>query len=175
MLLWSQEEPDGGATLWQPLMFGCSCFIQVTQYLFDYCRVLNTGDHLADFLEEYGITPYRLSKDIHVPPTRIDQIMKCKRGITVDTAKRLGMYFGNTAQYWLNLQNGYDLEMLDIEDTIVPIAECAEAQSVEWFARLNYQSALNTDQNRSRQFFEPAYSIPTPAIAEKWMIQSVEK
>ena len=51
--------------------------------------------------------------------------MKCKRGITVDTAKRLGMYFGNTAQYWLNLQNGYDLEMLDIEDMIIPIAECA--------------------------------------------------
>ncbi|MCG6868887.1 MAG: HigA family addiction module antidote protein [Gammaproteobacteria bacterium] len=67
------------------------------------------GEHLAEFLEEYGISQYRLAKDIHVPPRRINEIVHGKRAITADTALRLGRYFGTSAQFWMNLQSGYDL------------------------------------------------------------------
>jgi antitoxin HigA-1 len=62
-----------------------------------------------EFLEPLDITPYRLSKDIGVAQTRISEILSEKRGITADTALRLSRYFGNSAQFWLNLQTQYDL------------------------------------------------------------------
>jgi antitoxin HigA-1 len=58
-----------------------------------------------DFLEPMGITPYRLSLDISVRQTRIGEILNGKRGISADTAIRLSSYFGNSAQFWLNLQS----------------------------------------------------------------------
>ncbi|MBD3647779.1 MAG: HigA family addiction module antidote protein [Pseudomonadales bacterium] len=64
----------------------------------------------AEFLEPMGITQYRLAKDTHVPPRRINEIVKGLRGITPDTALRLGRYFGTTAEFWMNLQTHYDLE-----------------------------------------------------------------
>ncbi|NEP63288.1 MAG: HigA family addiction module antidote protein [Symploca sp. SIO2G7] len=62
-----------------------------------------------DFLEPLDITPYRLSKDLDVAQTRISEILAGKRSITADTALRLSRYFGNSAQFWLNLQTHYDL------------------------------------------------------------------
>ena len=62
-----------------------------------------------EFLEPLAITPYRLSKDINVDQTRIREISSEKRSITADTALRLSRYFGNSAQFWLNLQTQYDL------------------------------------------------------------------
>lgn len=62
-----------------------------------------------EFLEPLEITPYRLSKDIDVAQTRIGEILAEKRSITADTALRLSKYFGNSAQFWLNLQTQYDL------------------------------------------------------------------
>ncbi len=62
-----------------------------------------------EFLEPLSITPYRLSKDIGVAQTRISEILSAKRSITADTALRLSRYFGNSAQFWLNLQTQYDL------------------------------------------------------------------
>ena len=62
-----------------------------------------------EFLEPLAITPYRLSKDISVAQTRISEILSEKRSITADTALRLSRYFGNSAQFWLNLQTQYDL------------------------------------------------------------------
>jgi antitoxin HigA-1 len=62
-----------------------------------------------EFLEPLEITPYRLSKDIGVAQTRISEILAEKRSITADTALRLSKYFGNSAQFWLNLQTQYDL------------------------------------------------------------------
>jgi addiction module HigA family antidote len=56
------------------------------------------------------ITAYRLSKDIDIPQTRISQILKGKRRITADTALRLSSYFGNSAKFWLGLQDDYDIE-----------------------------------------------------------------
>jgi antitoxin HigA-1 len=62
-----------------------------------------------EFLEPLNITPYRLSKDIGVAQTRISEILAFKRSITADTALRLSRYFGNSAQFWLNLQAQYDI------------------------------------------------------------------
>jgi addiction module HigA family antidote len=64
-----------------------------------------------DFLEEMGLTQYRLAKDIDVPARRINEIVHGKRAITADTALRLGHYFGNSPRFWLNLQNQYDLDV----------------------------------------------------------------
>lgn len=62
-----------------------------------------------EFLEPMNISAYRLSKDIGVTQTRISEILSGKRSITADTALRLSRYFGNSAQFWLNLQTQYDL------------------------------------------------------------------
>lgn len=66
---------------------------------------------LEEFLEPLNITQYRLAKDISVPPRRINEIVKEKRGITADTALRLSRYFGTSAQFWMNLQDHYELEL----------------------------------------------------------------
>jgi addiction module HigA family antidote len=66
---------------------------------------------LEEFIEPLGITAYKLSKEIKVQQTAISQIIKGHRRITVDMALRLSRYFGNTAQFWLNLQNYYDIEL----------------------------------------------------------------
>jgi len=63
-----------------------------------------------EFMEPLGITTYRLSKEIKVQQTAVSQIINGSRRITVDMALRLSRYFGNSAQFWLNLQNHYDLE-----------------------------------------------------------------
>lgn len=63
-----------------------------------------------EFLAPMGISQYRLAKEIHVSPRRINEIVKGKRAITADTALRLGKFFGTTAQFWINLQTSYDLE-----------------------------------------------------------------
>lgn len=65
---------------------------------------------LEEFLLPMGISAYRLSKDLGVPQTRIAAILKGNRSITADTALRLSKYFGNSARFWLGLQNDYDLE-----------------------------------------------------------------
>lgn len=63
-----------------------------------------------EFLLPLGITAYRLAKDLSVPQTRISGIIKGTRRITADTALRLSQYFGNSAKFWLGLQDDYDLE-----------------------------------------------------------------
>ncbi len=65
---------------------------------------------LEEFLKPFNISAYRLSKDIGIPQTRTSEIIKGNRSITADTALRLSYYFGNSAKFWLGLQNDYDLE-----------------------------------------------------------------
>ena len=65
---------------------------------------------IEEFLKPLNISQYRLAKDISVPPRRINEIAKEKRGITANTALRLSRYFGNSAQFWMNLQGHYELE-----------------------------------------------------------------
>ncbi|MFI5363016.1 MAG: HigA family addiction module antitoxin [Elusimicrobiota bacterium] len=64
-----------------------------------------------EFMKPVGITQYRVAKDIHVSPRRINEIVRGLRAVSADTALRLGRYFGVAPQFWLNLQTGYDLEI----------------------------------------------------------------
>ena len=66
---------------------------------------------LADFLEPLGVSPYRLARDISVPPRRINEIVHGKRAISADTALRLARYFSTSERFWLNLQARFDLEI----------------------------------------------------------------
>lgn len=66
---------------------------------------------LEEFLEPFEISQYRLAKSISVPPRRINEIVLGKRGITADTALRLGRFFGVSPQFWMNLQVRYDLDV----------------------------------------------------------------
>jgi len=89
----------------------------------------------GEFLEPLGITAYRLSKEIKVQQTAVSQIIKGSRKITVDMSLRLSRYFGNSAQFWLNLQNFYDLESEKekkdyIIKEIVPYCYAAEKAEV---------------------------------------------
>ena len=65
---------------------------------------------LEEFLNPLKISAYRLSKAIGIPQTRTSEILKGRRRITADTALRLSKYFGNSAKFWLGLQDDYDLE-----------------------------------------------------------------
>lgn len=65
---------------------------------------------LEEFLIPMDISQYRLSKDLEVPQTRISEIVKGNRRISADTAVRLSTYFGNSAKFWLGLQNDFDIE-----------------------------------------------------------------
>ena len=75
---------------------------------------IHPGEILEEeFLKPMGVSQYRLAKDISVPPRRINEIVHGKRSITADTALRLGKFFGISAQFWLNLQTRYDLEITE--------------------------------------------------------------
>jgi len=65
---------------------------------------------LEEFLIPLEITAYRLSKEISIPQTRISEIIKGNRRITADTALRLSKFFGNSAKFWLGLQDDFDIE-----------------------------------------------------------------
>ena len=66
---------------------------------------------LEEFLRPYGISQYRLAKDLNVHPRRINQIVHDQRAVTANTAPRLARHFGTSDRVWLNLQTGYDLEV----------------------------------------------------------------
>jgi addiction module HigA family antidote len=65
---------------------------------------------LEEFLNPLEVTAYKLSKEIGIPQTRISEIIKGNRRITADTALRLSKYFGNTAKFWLGIQDDFDIE-----------------------------------------------------------------
>ena len=65
---------------------------------------------LEEFLEPMGISQYRLAKDIAVPARRINEIVKGKRAVTVDTALRLALFFSMSPSFWLGLQKDYELD-----------------------------------------------------------------
>jgi addiction module HigA family antidote len=66
---------------------------------------------MEEFLQPLGVSQYKLAKNINVPPRRINEIVHGNRSITADTALRLAIFFGHSAQVWLNLQSHYDLEV----------------------------------------------------------------
>ncbi len=65
---------------------------------------------LEEFLVPLGISQNRLARDINIPPRRINEIVLGKRAVTTDTAVRLARYFGTTEQFWMGLQDDYELE-----------------------------------------------------------------
>lgn len=72
---------------------------------------IHPGEILQEeFLIPLEISAYRLSKDLKIPQTRISEILKGNRRITADTALRLSQYFGNSAKFWLGLQDDFDIE-----------------------------------------------------------------
>lgn len=64
-----------------------------------------------EFLAEYGLSQNQLAKAIGISPNRIAEIVNNRRRITGDTALRLGLFFGNSPEFWMNLQAHYDLKM----------------------------------------------------------------
>jgi addiction module HigA family antidote len=89
---------------------------------------LHPGEILREhFMADFGVSINRLARDLRVPPTRIGEIVNERRAITPDTALRLGRYFGTTAEFWMNLQSAYDLDVArvslsQIEADVQPIA-----------------------------------------------------
>src|ERR1041385_2317967 len=73
---------------------------------------ITPGEMLKDeFLVEYGLSQNQLAKAIGISPNRIAEIVNNRRRVTADTALRLGLYFGNSPEFWMNLQTHYDLKM----------------------------------------------------------------
>ena len=90
---------------------------------------IHPGEQLREeFMIPLGITAYRLAKELNIPVTRVQAIVAERRGITGDTALRLGRYFDTTPEFWMNMQRDYELELAreshwhDMERTIRPRA-----------------------------------------------------
>jgi antitoxin HigA-1 len=85
-------------------------------------RPIHPGEILReDYLRPLGLSANRLALDLRVPVTRVGEILNERRGITADTAVRLGRYFNTNPRFWLNLQSAYDLEIA--EDELLPRIE----------------------------------------------------
>ena len=90
---------------------------------------IHPGEHLAEMLQELGITQYRLAKTIGVPQIRIHDIVHCRRFITADTALRIGQALGMTPGYWLNLQQMYDPDVARAKTDVRAIEPLVEASA----------------------------------------------
>jgi addiction module HigA family antidote len=76
---------------------------------------IHPGEHLAEALEELGLSAAELARQLKVPTNRITGILNERRAITADTALRLGHWFGTSADFWLNLQKLYELRLAEAE------------------------------------------------------------
>jgi addiction module HigA family antidote len=76
---------------------------------------IHPGEHLAEELRELGMSAAELSRQIGVPVNRITGIIHGQRGITADTALRLGHWFGTSPQFWMNLQQNYELRLAETQ------------------------------------------------------------
>jgi addiction module HigA family antidote len=85
--------------------------IIIKSYRMAKLKNIHPGEILSEeFLVPLNITAYRLAKDIEIPQTRVSEILKGNRRITANTAFRLSKYFGNSAKFWLGLQDDFDIE-----------------------------------------------------------------
>ena len=73
--------------------------------------IIHPGEHLADELQALGMSANSLAKELGVPTNRLTQIIKGKRGISGDTALRLGRWFGTGPDIWMNLQKNFELKL----------------------------------------------------------------
>ena len=74
---------------------------------------IHPGEHLAEQLEELGMSAAELGRQLHVPTNRITGILNGQRAVTGDSALRLGHFFGTSPEFWLNLQKQYELRVAD--------------------------------------------------------------
>ena len=82
-------------------------------------RPVHPGEILReDFLKPMALSANALAKHLHVPASRINDIVLERRGITADTALRLSRFFGSDAQSWLNLQTAYDLRVAELDESL---------------------------------------------------------
>ena len=92
-------------------------------------RVIPPSEILGNFLEEFEITQYRLAKETNIPHATITRIMKNESRITAEIAIRLGLFFGNSSEFWTNAQNYYDLSVVmetkgeEIKKSVFPIVK----------------------------------------------------
>jgi len=90
-------------------------------------RPIHPGEIIKkEYLEPLGMSVNALAIALRVPAPRINDVVRQKRGVSIDTALRLSIYFNTTAQFWMNLQTSYDLKiarknMAKIEDEIIPL------------------------------------------------------
>lgn len=76
---------------------------------------IHPGEHLRDELEELGLSARAFAKLLDIPVNRVTQILNGQRGISADTALRLARYFGTSAEFWMNLQQMYELRLAEQE------------------------------------------------------------
>jgi antitoxin HigA-1 len=94
------------------MTFGSKTITKVGVMSNDVFDPVTPGEILnEEFLREYGLSQSHLARALGVSPNRIAEIVNNRRGITADTALRLALFFGNSAEFWLNLQTHYDLKM----------------------------------------------------------------
>jgi addiction module HigA family antidote len=85
-------------------------------------NAVHPGEMLREeFMVPLGLTAYRLAKDLKLPLPRVNDVVREKRGISADTALRLSRYFGNSAEYWMNMQARYDLLLAQANKGIAKI------------------------------------------------------
>ena len=89
---------------------------------------IHPGDILkTEFMEPLGLSSYRLAKELHVSAPRVNDLVRGKRSVTADTAMRLSRYFGNTTQFWLNLQNKHDIWVAAKDKSLAKVKPRAQA------------------------------------------------
>ncbi len=75
--------------------------------------LIHPGEHLAEQIDELGISAAELARQLQVPTNRVTEILRGRRSITGDTALRLGHFFGTSPEFWMNLQKLYDLRLAE--------------------------------------------------------------
>ena len=92
-------------------------------------RAIHPGEHLAEQLEELDMSAAALARQLKVPTNRITEILNGQRGVTGDTALRLGHFFGTSPEFWLNLQKLYELRLAEHKsgETIKGLPTLAQA------------------------------------------------
>jgi addiction module HigA family antidote len=97
---------------------------------------IHPGEILKEeFLIPFNITAYKLAKETMIPPTRISEILKKRRSVSVDTALRFSKFFGTTPDFWLGLQMEYDLR----EEPLVKMKEINSIKPLETISRIVHQ------------------------------------
>jgi addiction module HigA family antidote len=92
---------------------------------------IHPGNHLAEELEEIGISAAELARQIDVPVNRVTSIVNGRRGVTADTALRLGHWFGTSPEFWLNLQSLYELRVArnEVGDSVEKLPRLVDRKS----------------------------------------------